>query len=154
MAQSCRGPSTLIHFWYHESPQPLSAKRQFHVSVDYDDPPFDQSGMLRLETDPDGKLIRFEAVPPQVEKAGPTCRAIRLEQALPGRRARSHISDHRTYLDSARQPGHCAAWTGTDLARELNCASKAAALAAARVLRIIGPWTVAGRMTRHPARLP
>jgi hypothetical protein len=37
------GQPPLIHFWYRESPQPLSAKRPVPCVRDYDDPPFDQS---------------------------------------------------------------------------------------------------------------
>src|SRR5258708_3162863 len=64
-------PAPLVKFWYRESPQALAAMRRFNVSVDFNDPPMEQSGMLRLETDPDGRLVTFDAVPPQVEKPGP-----------------------------------------------------------------------------------
>jgi len=62
------GLPPLIKFWYRESPQPMFAVRQSNVAVNFNDPPMEQSGLIRLETDPDGKLITFEAVPPQVEK--------------------------------------------------------------------------------------
>ena len=86
---------------------PCPRAYRFNVAVVYDDPPFERSGMLRLETDPDGKLIRFEAVPPQVEKPAPPAppfdwnklfQAAGLDDGA--------ISDHRTHLDSTGQLGH------------------------------------------------
>jgi hypothetical protein len=47
----------------------MPAVRQSNVATSYSDPPFEMSGMVRLRTDPDGKLREFEAVPPQVEPA-------------------------------------------------------------------------------------
>jgi serine/threonine-protein kinase len=148
------GQPPLVHFWYRESPQTLSPKRQFHVAVDYDDPPFEQSGMLRLETDPDGKLIGFEAVPPQVEKPAPP--------APP-------FDWNKFFLAAGLDPAHFqttdptwtplanwdtrAAWTGTDVATGVKLRIEAAAWRGRPVFfRIIGPWTAAGRMT--PAAAP
>ena len=143
------GQPPLIHFWYRESPQPLSAKRQFHVSVDYDDPPFDQSGMLRLETDPDGKLIRLEAVPPQVETPAPPAAPFdwnKLFLAAGLDPSQFHTTDP-TWTPLANWDTR-AAWTGTDAATGAKLRIEAAAWRGRPVFyRIIGPWTVAGRMT-------
>ena len=65
------GQPPLARLWYREGPQPLAAQHSRSASVSYDDPPFEVSGMLRLQIDPDGRLLRFEAVPPQVEDPAP-----------------------------------------------------------------------------------
>ena len=99
------GQPPLVQFWYRESPQPLSAGAPVPTEVDYDDPPFAQSGMLRLDTDPDGKLTPSNLSRHRSRSRAPRA-AVRLEQALPSRRSRSHpISNHRSHLDSARQLG-------------------------------------------------
>ena len=61
------GQPPLIHFWYRQGPEPLSAVRGFNVAVSFTDPPMETSGMVRLRTDLDGKLLQFETVTPQVE---------------------------------------------------------------------------------------
>jgi serine/threonine-protein kinase len=143
------GQPPLVQFWYRESPQPLSAERQFHTPVDYDDPPFEQSGMLRLQTDPDGKLIRFEAVPPQVEKPAPPVPLFdwnKLFQAagldLTHFQATDPIWTPLANWDSR------AAWSGTDPATGAKLRVEAAAWRGRPIFfRIIGPWTVPTRMT-------
>src|SRR5207247_1959879 len=65
------GQPPIVHFWYRESPQPIVPSRRFDVFAGWDNPPLEFSGMVRVQTDPDGKLIKFEAVPPQVEKPAP-----------------------------------------------------------------------------------
>src|SRR4029077_16816731 len=64
-----RGPS-LLRFWYRQSPQPL-------VTTDFIDdlltpgivtpeqPPSDQSGMIDVALDYEGRLVSFHAMPPQ-----------------------------------------------------------------------------------------
>jgi len=61
------GQPPLIHFWYRQSPAPIAAVRGFDVAVSFTDPPMETSGMVRLRTDLDGKLLQFETVTPQVE---------------------------------------------------------------------------------------
>ena len=62
------GHPPLIHFWYRQSPAPMAAVRGFNVSIAFNDPPMEVSGMVRLRTDLDGKLLQFEALTPQVEQ--------------------------------------------------------------------------------------
>jgi serine/threonine-protein kinase len=57
-----------MFFWYRQSPAylvPLSIATLTLVSED--DPPPSTSGMAAVRLDPQGRLITFEAVPPQVE---------------------------------------------------------------------------------------
>jgi serine/threonine-protein kinase len=143
------GQPPLVQFWYRESPQPLSAERQFHNVVDYDDPPFTQSGMLRLATDPDGKLISFESVPPQVEKPAlpvPPFDWNKLFQAA-GLDSAQFQTSEPTWTPLANWDSR-AAWTGTDPATGAKLRIEAAAWRGRPVFfRIIGPWTVPSRMT-------
>ena len=61
-----------IIFWYRTSPRSLSAQEYFGVGVangrvGIDDPPGQDPGQQRLWLTTNGRLVRFEAVPPLVE---------------------------------------------------------------------------------------
>jgi serine/threonine-protein kinase len=62
--------SAAIIFWYRESPRYLEAS---HIRsggwVSETDPPQDVSGMVKVELDPQGRLIRFAAVPTQKDQS-------------------------------------------------------------------------------------
>ncbi len=72
-AQLGRGQPPLIYFWYRQSPHYLDANatpgNPFNVEsvVSPDNPPPLLSGMVHLNLDPQGRLITFSAVPPQLE---------------------------------------------------------------------------------------
>jgi serine/threonine protein kinase len=58
-------PPTIV-FWYRESPQFMSSSTFSSIgALDRDDPPNSIPGMCRMTLDPEGHLLRFEAVPPQ-----------------------------------------------------------------------------------------
>jgi len=66
------GRPSLLNFWYRQSPQPMTGSL-FHNfplmtpgMVSQDDPPPTASGMIFAELDAKGRLIRFEAMPPEV----------------------------------------------------------------------------------------
>jgi len=142
------GQPPLVHFWYRESPKPMAAAYQFSAVVDYGDPPFEHSGMLRLETDPDGKLLRFEAVPPQVEAPAPPAPPFdwnKLFQAA-GLDLAQFQTAEPTWTPLANWDTR-AAWTGTDAATGAKLRIEAAAWRGRPVFfHIIGPWTVADRV--------
>jgi serine/threonine protein kinase len=143
------GQPPLVQFWYRESPQPMSASHQLSVGLDYDDPPSERSGMLRLRTDSDGKLLEFEAVPPQVEKPSPPVPPFdwnKLFQAA-GLDPAQFQTAEPTWTPLANWDTR-AAWTGTDPATAANLRIEAAAWRGRPVFfHIVGPWTVPGRMT-------
>ncbi|MCA1640049.1 MAG: serine/threonine protein kinase, partial [Acidobacteria bacterium] len=59
------GQPAIIYFWHRTSPrylEPLQAE-----SVSPGDPPNDVVGMTKVITDPRGRLLEFQAVPPQVK---------------------------------------------------------------------------------------
>jgi hypothetical protein len=58
-------PPTIV-YWYRESPQFMSSGTFDSLgALDRDDPPNSIPGMCRMILDPQGHLLRFEAVPPQ-----------------------------------------------------------------------------------------
>ena len=58
-------PATIL-FWYRASPVPLVPREMSDVlHVTPSDPPEDVSGMLQIALDPQGRLLRFVAVPPR-----------------------------------------------------------------------------------------
>jgi len=66
----------LAYFWYRESPRYLAASDFRDQSmtpgmVTTYDPPVIQSGMINVELDPQGRLERLEAIPPEVDKTLP-----------------------------------------------------------------------------------
>ena len=109
------GQPPLVAFWYRESPRPMTAVLGWNVVVGYGDPPFEMSGMVRLWTDPDGKLLEFEAVPPQVEAAAPPSGAFdwaRLFQSAGLDQSRFQPADPQ-WTPLANWDTR-AAWTGAD----------------------------------------
>jgi serine/threonine-protein kinase len=142
------GQPPLVAFWYRESPRPMAAVRGFSVAVGYNDPPFEMSGMVRLRTDPDGKLQEFEAVPPQVEAAAPPSGMFdwaKLFQAAGLDQSRFQPGDPQ-WTPLANWDTR-AAWTGADPHTGAKLRVEAAAWRGRPVsFRIIGPWTVPARM--------
>jgi serine/threonine-protein kinase len=58
----------LVHFWYRQSPRYLEPFTRNKVSLA--DPPPDVTNMASVILDPQGRLLRFEGVPPQIAEAG------------------------------------------------------------------------------------
>jgi hypothetical protein len=112
--------------------------------------------MVRLQTDADGKLLAFEAVPPQVEKPAPPAPAFdwsRLFTAA-GLNLASFQATEPTWTPLLSWDAR-AAWTGTDPATGASLRVEAAAWRGKPVFfRIIGPWTVANRMTSSASNMP
>src|SRR6187399_2813545 len=60
------GTPAALHFWYRTSPTVMVPTGN-RPRVSQDDPPLIISGMTTVVLDPDGRLVRFSAVPPQVD---------------------------------------------------------------------------------------
>jgi serine/threonine-protein kinase len=59
-------------FWYRQSPRPMVATNMDQAVRD-DDPPLEIAGMVSLALDARGNLVRFRAVPPQIDESkGPS----------------------------------------------------------------------------------
>ena len=65
-AQLANGQPSPISFWYLQSPRYLEVTNGVGA-VSPNNPPLVVSGMVRVILDPQGRLLRFDAVPPQVE---------------------------------------------------------------------------------------
>jgi serine/threonine-protein kinase len=59
------GVPAALHFWYRSSPVVMIPTAN-GSNVTQDDPPFVISGMTTVVVDPEGRLVRFSAVPPQL----------------------------------------------------------------------------------------
>ena len=57
-----------MRFWYRQSPEFLVPVRPSMVRPTPTDPPAVAPGMIRLEMDPLGRLLSFEAVPPRTDR--------------------------------------------------------------------------------------
>jgi predicted Ser/Thr protein kinase len=67
-----QGMPAPIHFWYRGSPRSLiAAEFGSNGDVSAGDPSMDISGMVKVELDLSGRLVYFEAVPPEQEKLAP-----------------------------------------------------------------------------------
>jgi serine/threonine-protein kinase len=65
--QLSTGQPALLYFWYRQSPRYLAPLKQENVRATPDDPPLIVSGMVNVSLDTLGRLIKFEAVPPQID---------------------------------------------------------------------------------------
>jgi serine/threonine protein kinase len=144
------GQPPLVTFWYRQSPSSMPAVRGFDVEVTFKDPPMEGSGLVRLQTDLDGKLQQLEAVPPQVEAPAPqsTAQAFdwgRLFQAATLDMSHFQATEPR-WTPLANWDAR-AAWIGNDPQTGNKLRVEAAAWRGKPVFfRIIGPWTVPERM--------
>jgi serine/threonine protein kinase len=71
--QVIAGRPAILEFWYRQSPKALFANeyRDFLLTPDIlteEDPPTTVSGMVNIKVDAKGRLIYFQAIPPQKEK--------------------------------------------------------------------------------------
>ncbi len=154
-AQLAKGQPPLIYFWYRQSPQYLEAgtisENPFAMPsvISPNNPPQTHSGMVSLNIDPQGRLIEFSAVPPQVE-----------EMAAPPRAADWTALFTAAGLDMSRfTPAEPlwiplvsfdarAAWTGAyPQAPGVPLRIEAASWRGRPVnFQMIGPWSKAARM--------
>jgi hypothetical protein len=63
------GLPAAVYSWYRESPQYMEVLGR-SPAVSMTDPPMTVSGMVQVNLDTQGRLLRFTAVPPQFEKSG------------------------------------------------------------------------------------
>ena len=149
------GPPAMT-FWYRQSPQPLFAQEFFGPGpvgggqVFAGDPPMDTTAMALVVLDTTGRLVRFEAVPP--EKSAPASNAKAPDWAsffaasalnIAGFHAAEPEWTPLAPVDSRQ------AWTGTLPERpDVPIRVEAAAFHGEPVFyRIVYPWTKAGRDT-------
>ena len=138
-----------ITFWYRESPRPLEPEAFGVATVDPGDPPPIISGMVSVTLDPQGRLVEFDAVPPQVDTASgevPPPDWKRLFDA-----AGLDIARFSAATPQWAPLGICdarAAWTGVLSSGPPNPVRVEAAAWRGKPIyfQIVGPWTRPKRM--------
>jgi serine/threonine protein kinase len=141
------GQPALVHFWYRQSPRYFDPRWELEVSPGR--PHLDISGEVSLALDPQGRLLYFAAVPPQVDDSkGPPpatdwnamFAAARLD---PGKFQRADPQ----WLPEAGFDAR-AAWTGSyPSAPKIPLRIEAASWRGKPVFfQMVAPWTHPGRM--------
>jgi hypothetical protein len=136
-------------FWYRESPRPLQPDAFAMGTVSPDDPAPTLSGMVSVSLDPQGRLVEFDAVPPQVDRASgeaPSPDWKRLFDA-----AGLDLSRFSAATPQWTPLGICdarAAWTGSFSGGPSTPVRVEAAAWRGKPIyfQIIGPWTRPQRM--------
>ncbi|MGH9667877.1 MAG: serine/threonine-protein kinase, partial [Bryobacteraceae bacterium] len=147
------GRPSPLRYWYRESPQPMIPV-EFHddaltpALIQRDDPPTTFSGMVNLELDAEGRLVRFQAIPPQFEettKPAPAADWKPLFSAA-GLDASQFQPADPQWLSLAAFDSR-AAWKGTWPGTHYPLHVEAAAWRGKPVFfSLIGPWNVPDRM--------
>ena len=143
------GQPAPILFWYRTSPRDMLAGEFGNDGdVTSDDPAMDVSGMVEVELDPQGHLVGFAAVPPQLDESPPSTQpldgnALLTAAGFDPARFKS-AEPHWTPLASYDQR---AAWTGTYPGDPNPLRVEAASWRGKLVyFALISPWTRADRM--------
>ena len=150
---------SVLEFLYRQSPEPLVASGLHNFPlltpgmVDQTDPAPTQSGMVRLQLDPQGRLAAFEAIPPEIANPPATATqpfdwkilftAAELDPA--------QFQPTQPIWNSLASPDTRAAWTGRWPGTERPLRIEAAAFQGKPVyFYLIGDWTEAPRMQSPP----
>jgi hypothetical protein len=140
-----------IAFWYRASPQFMWSHALFSV-LEPDDPPNSISGMCQILLDTQGHLLKFEAVPPQVDistkaATAQTWGSLFAAAALDTNRFKSVPPQWTPLVTSDAR----AAWEGTWPGRpELPLRVEAAAYRGRPVyFNLVSPWTRPDRMQQE-----
>jgi serine/threonine-protein kinase len=150
------GVPPALQFWYRQSPRPLVATRSAgHTQPD--DPPLAVTGMAGVSYDLTGRLVRYYAVPPQLEGVDASAPAPDWDPLFAA--ARVDPEGLRPVEPRWTPPFYAdtrAAWEGTWPERpEVPLRVEAAAYRGRPVwFQLIGPWTRPERMERWtPTRM-
>lgn len=152
--QVLKGRPSLLQFSYRQSPQPLVATDYHNLLLapgmvtQYDPAPI-QSGMIRLQLDPRGKLIAFEAIPSEVA-APPSTPSPPFDWKILFNAADldpAQFQSAQPIWNSLASPDTRAAWTGKWPGTERSLRIEAAAFQGKPVyFYLIGDWTKPPRM--------
>src|SRR5712664_74360 len=143
----------VLRYWFRQSPSEMSPNGLWSNSftpnvVTFSDPPTTLSGMINLELDPDGRLLSFQAIPPEKEESPQPSRTpdwLPLFTAAGLDPAQFHSVE--SVWDSLASADTRAAWDGVwpGSARPLHI--EAAARRGKPVFfALSGPWTKPARM--------
>jgi serine/threonine protein kinase len=145
----------VLRYWFRQSPSEMSPSGFWSNSftpnvVTFSDPPTTLSGMINLELDPDGRLLSFQAIPPEKEENPQAARApdwLPLFTAAGLDATQFHSVE--SVWDSLASADTRAAWDGVwpGSARPLHIEA-AARRGKAVYFALTGPWTKPARMKK------
>ena len=151
-----KGQPSPIRFWYRESPDYL-VRNDFQVREAYDNPPLKTPGMIGAVLDPSGRLLEFQAAPPERDSLGQT---VPEQGWAPLFVAAGLDSTRFVSVPSIWTPSQYAdrraAWTGSyPDAPEIPIRVEAASYRGQFVsFRILDPWTQPARSSAAHAFTP
>jgi predicted Ser/Thr protein kinase len=150
-------PPPALHYWYRSSPEGMFVDEYTDSNtlnpgrVGPDSPPRTTPGMINVELDPQGRLLKFEAIPPQL-----------LDSPLPSKSVDWNPLFSEAGLDLAQfkpteplwnslaSADARLAWTGSWPSSNLPLRVEAAALGGRPVFfSLIGPWVQPDRQVRE-----
>ena len=143
----------VLRYWFRQSPSEMSPNGYWSNSftpnvVTFTDPPTTLSGMINLELDPDGRLLSFQAIPPEKEENSKPSRPpdwLPLFTAAGLDPAQFHSME--SVWDSLASADTRAGWDGVWPGSSRPLHIEAAARRGKPVyFALTGPWTKPGRM--------
>ena len=156
--QVLKARPSVLQFWYRQSPQPMIASDFEDLLltpgiVTQSDPAPTLSGMIRLQLDPQGRLVAFEAIPPEIAPPVPTVQPFDwkiLFSAAGLDPAQFQNTD--PIWNSLASPDTRAAWTGKWPGTERPLRVEAASFQGKPVyFYLIGDWTQPPRVAKPEA---
>ena len=144
----------VLRFTYRQSPRylvPRDLQRQLIPGiVQFNDPPTTQSGMINLMLDPSGRLVDFQALPPEQEENAPAAKPVDWNPLFSAAGLDpSQFQPATPEWSSLANSDTRAAWTGKWPGSDRPLRVEAGAWRGKPVFfRLIGPWTRPTRM--HP----
>lgn len=144
-----------MDYWYRQSPQYMVPARFFapvlaHGRLFPDDPPTVISGMINLKLDSEGRLVYFQAIPPQVDEAPAPSKTVDWDAMFAAAGLQiSQFQPTRPIWASLADSDTRAAWTGNWPGTTHPMRIEAAGWRGKPVyFLLVGPWTRPSRL--HP----
>jgi len=143
----------VLQFWYRESPLDMVPRGYASPAltpgaVTFSDPPRTFSGMINLRLDPKGRLLYFQAIPPEREEHPPAERPLNWQPLFKAAGLNeADLKPARPEWNTLSSADQRAAWDGTWPGTACPLHVEAAALHGLPVFfQLSGPWTTPGRM--------
>jgi hypothetical protein len=143
----------VLQFWYRESPKDMVPRGFANPAitpgvVTFSDPPRTFSGMINLRLDPKGRLLYFQAIPPEREEQPAEERALNWQPLFAAAGLNeTELKPARPEWNTLSSANERAAWDGTWPGTNRPLHVEAAALHGLPVFfQLSGPWTTPARM--------
>jgi len=149
----------VLRYWFRQSPREMSPSGFWNSSltpsvVSFSDPPPVLSGMINLELDPEGRLLYFQAIPPEKEENPRLSEAanwLPLFSAAGLDTAQFHAVEPvwNSLASSDTRAAWDGAWTGSGRPLHIEAAARRGKPV---FFALIGPWTKPARMNQTQTR--